>query len=328
MGYPPTSAPSRLSERESRLCVRVARLYYEGELTQSQIGELLGYSRVKINRVLRQAREAGIVQVRVLPPQDNYYELEDGLMRAYMLRDACVVAEAEPGPALYLSLARGAAGWLKEQLAPWIRIGLGLGRTVSHLPQVFHTERPVDCTVCEVVGAASVHSGGIASYNVTARMAELLGGKAEFFYAPTFVSDPELKRRLLAEPSVINALERARRADIILQSIGPVNETALLHVHGFLTQADLETLRRRGAVGDALGHYYDAEGRHVPSLSDDCVVGLDLEDFRRVPWSVVIAGGAEKVLPLHGALKGRYFNVLVTDRLTARSLLEAVEHAG
>jgi len=66
---------------------------------------------------------------------------------------------------------------------------------------------------------------------------------------------------------------------------------------------------------------------HVPYFTDQCVVGLDLEDIRRAPWSVVIAGGADKALPIQGALKGRIFNVVITDRVTARSLVEATEHA-
>ena len=296
-------------------------------MTQSKIAEALGYSRVKINRVLRQAREAGIVQVQIVPLQDDFSELEDALISAYALRDACVVPEADAGLPLYLSLARGAAAWLEDHLVQGIQVGLGLGRTVSHLPQVFHTERPVNCTVTEIVGAASDHSGGIASYNVTARMAELLGGRAELFYAPTFVSDPELKRKLLAEPSVTHALDRARKSDIILQSVGPVDETALLFMHGLLTKTDLEALRREGAVGDALGHYYTAEGKHIPSLSDRCVIGLDLKDICQAPWSVVIAGGSDKLLPLRGALAGKIFNMLVTDRVTAISLLDTGAHA-
>jgi DNA-binding transcriptional regulator LsrR (DeoR family) len=320
---------STLTEEEYRLCVRVARLYYENELTQDKIGQMLGLSRVKVNRVLQQARAQGIVEIRIHESLTAFSEIEHQLIIKYSLRDAVVVREEEPGQGLYLSLARGATAWLKSHLEPGIRIGLGLGRTISHLPQVFQINQRVDCTFTEVVGAASEHSGGIgAYYNITSKMAELVGGKAEFFYAPTFVSDLELKNKLMEEPSVILSMERARQCSIILQSVGPVDNSALLYMHGYLNKRDLEDLRQRGAVGDALGHYFLADGSHLPSLADDRVIGLELEDIKRVPWSVAIAGGAEKVVPIDAALKGKYFNVLITDRRTATILLALEnEHA-
>jgi DNA-binding transcriptional regulator LsrR (DeoR family) len=316
----PKSAPS---EEEYRLCVQVAKLYYEGDLTQDEIGERLGYSRVKINRVLRQAREIGIVEVKILTPPDSVHALENALMVRYGLRDVLVVeSEGE----LYLALARGAAYWLRARLSPGMRIGLGLGRTISYLPQVFKINRAVDCTFTEIVGAASDHSGGLNSYNVISRMAELAGGKAEFFYAPTFVSDAELKQKLLGEPSVIQALERARSCDVIMQSVGVVDESAILYLHHYITVDDLHNLRKMGAVGDAVGHYFDCQGRPVPSFTDERVIGLDLADMRNIPWSLMVAGGASKVEAVTGALRGKYFNALVTDRLTAVALLEE-DHA-
>jgi DNA-binding transcriptional regulator LsrR (DeoR family) len=44
------------------------------------------------------------------------------------------------------------------------------------------------------------------------------------------VSSPELLRRLISEPGIAEALERARHCDIILQSIGTVDETAILYI--------------------------------------------------------------------------------------------------
>ncbi|PKO16307.1 MAG: hypothetical protein CVU39_08055 [Chloroflexi bacterium HGW-Chloroflexi-10] len=318
----PPKMNGNLTDDEYRLCVRVALLYYENNLTQNEIGEMLGYSRVKINRVLRQARDAGIVEICIHTPETDYYLLEDQLVMKYGLRDACIVQDADEGQELYLTLARGAIGWLGSRLEPGMRIGLGLGRTISHLPQVFQLERQVNCTFTEVVGAASDFSGGITSYNVISKLAELAGGNAEMFYAPMFVSNPALKQVLYAEPSVTTALQRARQCDIVLQSVGPVDKTALLYIHGHLSEQELETLRENGAVGDALGHYFNIHGELVSYRMDDCLIGLDLKDLCKINWSVLIAGGMEKIRPIIGGLRGKYFNVLVTDRKTAIELLK------
>ena len=219
-----------------------------------------------------------------------------------------------------MALGTGAAEWLIPKLKADLRIGLGLGRTISHLPKVFAPAQQVSCIFTEIVGGASNHSGSFSSYNITSKMADLTGGRAEFFYAPTFVSNPNLKAELMKESSIQKALENAKNCDIVLQSVGPVNKTALLYQHEFISQQDLERLKQAGAVGDALGHYFDHEGASISSLTDAHMIGLGLEDLKAVPWSVCVAGGEEKTEAIRAALKGAIFNVLITDSHTAETL--------
>jgi phosphoenolpyruvate---glycerone phosphotransferase subunit DhaK len=75
-------------------------------------------------------------------------------------------------------------------------------------------------------------------------------------------------------------------------------------------------------VGDALGHYFDAQGRHVPFWTDDMHIGLTLDDVAKVPLSALVAGGHDKLPAIAGALRGAFFNVLITDVDTARALME------
>lgn len=316
----PTTATQRGSD-DRRLWVRAARLYYESDLTQEQIGEQLGLSRVKVNRVLRAARDAGIVEIHVRGLGEPTEEIEDALVARLRLRDAVVVPDAPATDALTGELARAAAAWLASRLRPRMRVGLGLGRTISRLPETFRVDWPVDCSFTEIEGAAPAEPAGFASYDVTSRMGAIAGARTEFIFAPTFVSDRALRDRLVREPSIARALERARRSDIILQSVGTVSGSALLHIHGVIGVEDLEQLRISGAVGDALGHYFDADGRHVPFRTDDIHIGLTLDDLRRVPTSVLVAGGTEKLDAIRGALRGGYFNVLITDEGIADALV-------
>ena len=57
------TVPVGISESDYRLCVRAALLYYRDGLSQSEIGARLGYSRIKINRVLGKARSYGILHL-------------------------------------------------------------------------------------------------------------------------------------------------------------------------------------------------------------------------------------------------------------------------
>jgi deoxyribonucleoside regulator len=317
-----TANARRLSLEDHRLCARIARLYFHRDLTQEQIGDQLGLSRVKVNRMLRLAKQAGVVEVRIRGVEEPTEALTDGLIAQWGLRDAVVVADGHGSDALASTLASGASAWLASRLAPRLRVGFGLGRTISRLPETFRVDRSVECVFTEIEGAAPDESAGFASYNVTSRMGAIAGARTEFISAPTFVSDPSLRDRLLQEPSIARALDRARQSDIVIQSVGTVSESALMRIHDVLTDEDLDELRARGAVGDALGHYFDADGRHVPFWTDDMHVGLTLDDLTKVPLSALVAGGSEKLPAIAGALRGAFFNVLITDIDTARALME------
>ena len=313
--------------QECRDCVKIAKLYYEGNLTQQEIARLLGLSRIKVHRTLTQAKDLGIVEIKIHAPVDaDLIEQEHQLILRFGLRDALVVpATAEHEP-IYDNLAEGAARWLASKLEPGIRVGLGMGRTISHTPRFFSVSSQVECFFTEVVGGALENSGGIAKYNVTSKLAEIAGGRAEMLYAPSLVSSPELHQSLISEPAVADALERARRCDIVLQSVGTVDETAILYVEDRITLEDVHSLQTSGAVGDALGHYFDANGDYVSTFLDDRVIGLGLDDLKRIPWSAVVAGGQEKQKVVQAALQGGFFNVLITDTDTAAYLLNQDDH--
>ena len=52
------------------------------------------------------------------------------------------------------------------------------------------------------------------------------------------------------------------------------------------------------------------------------VIGMSLDQLRRVPRSIGIAGTSEKHDAIRGALEGGLINVLITDRFTAERLID------
>jgi len=312
----------KLPRAEHRLCARVARLYYESELTQEQIGEFLGLSRMKVNRLLSLAMKSGIVQVQIIGPDEPHAELENQLLSLFRLKDVRVVSGPLPGQSLGLALAAAASDWLSERLEPDLVIGIGLGRTVALMPQTFSVPQPFNCHFVTLEGVGASPNAGFAAYDVTSRLADAAGGWAEVISAPTFVSTTEMRDALIAEPSVASSLQTARSASLMLQSVGTLSVDAPLFRHGTLSKKDLAALKKAGAVGDALGHFFDEDGQHVPWVTDGIHVGLTLSDLVDCPTSAVVAGGEEKLLAIRGGIRGGFIHALITDAATAERLIE------
>jgi DNA-binding transcriptional regulator LsrR (DeoR family) len=54
---------------------------------------------------------------------------------------------------------------------------------------------------------------------------------------------------------------------------------------------------------------------------DDRIIGLNLDEFRKIQHKVAIAFTPRKVKAILAAMRGRYLDVLITDEKTAVDLL-------
>jgi len=69
----------------------VAGMYYLQEKTQNDIAEALGLSRVKVYRLLKEARDAGVVEITVHRAPARNSRLERELCERFGLTDARVL---------------------------------------------------------------------------------------------------------------------------------------------------------------------------------------------------------------------------------------------
>jgi transcriptional regulator with XRE-family HTH domain len=104
---------------EKRLLVKAARLYYEQHMTQAEISERLRLSRQRVQRILSQAREEGIVNIAIRPIMGIFHELEKALEKHFALAEALVVEAS--GPDNQNTIAREVGGGAAEYLMRLIR---------------------------------------------------------------------------------------------------------------------------------------------------------------------------------------------------------------
>src|SRR6266536_2390821 len=106
-----------LSPETHELMARVASMYYEQDLTQNEIAEALGLSRVKIYRLLREARTANVVRISIDWPIKRDQVLEAALQQKFGLKDVRVLKTA-PNQAdpLLRQLGHLVADYLEQHL--------------------------------------------------------------------------------------------------------------------------------------------------------------------------------------------------------------------
>jgi DNA-binding transcriptional regulator LsrR (DeoR family) len=294
-------------------------------LTQQEISERLGISRIKVVRMLKEAREQGIVEIKVQTPVNGDLLLEGELRKLYRLTDAYVIPETEEGEQLARMLTRTAAQLLEQRLCPGLKVGIGLGRTTAYLPEYFNPGRQEDCTFISLAGGLNSRETVEDNFSTLIGLAKSSGGEARYIYAPFVVSNKETRDALMHDEVIISTLDLARKADLAIFSVGTPDDFALLHQYNLITDDELVEMRSSGALGDALGRFYDRSGQEIFTNFNDRVIGLTISELKKIPTRILVAGGAKKYQAILAAIEGNIANVLVTDIKTAESLIKAAK---
>jgi DNA-binding transcriptional regulator LsrR (DeoR family) len=311
-----------------RLTTRVASMYYERGLGQTQIAEQLGLSQARVSRLLKQAEPLGIVKITVHVPDGVHADVEQRLEQHYGL-DEVIVVEADEATqlddeAMARDLASTVASYL-ELMVPSLPT-IGVSSWSSTLLAAVNAMRPTGPgetqSVVQVLGGVGFASAQRFATRLTERLAQLSKAEAIFMLAPGVVATLAAKRALLSDPACREAIERFDKLSALLMGIGAIPPSRMLRESGnVFTDQDLEDLKQAGAVGDVCMRFYDAEGRPVKTAFDERVIGIGTDQIRRTRRRIGVAGGRRKFEAIRGALRGGWISTLITDLSTAQRLL-------
>jgi len=306
-----------------RLINSILTLYYVEELTQAEIGQRLGLSTAKVNRMLRQAREQGFVDIAIRTPFQHLFDLEARLKAVFGLREVMVIpAVGEGSSAPMNTLGSVAADTLLDRLQDGDVIGISGGTAVNAVVQAIEPSRSYQVEVVPILGAVQGQVTTDMNY-LASHLAERLGGTAYQLHAPAFVDTRQHRDTLQSMEPVKEILDIARRATIALMGIGSVDSEASRFVQfTALSAQDMKHIATEcKGVGEIGAHVYDIEGRPCAHEYADRVVGLALSELQCIPFRIGVAATASKALPLYGALRGGYLHALITDEAAARGVL-------
>ncbi|HEV7413508.1 MAG TPA: sugar-binding transcriptional regulator [Casimicrobiaceae bacterium] len=289
-------------------------------MTQEQIARFMNISRAKVIRLLASARDNGIVRIRIEDRASEQIALERQLVAAFGLADAIVVPAPADEAEITTVVGHAAGTYLTDQVKDGMSIGVGWGATLHMSLKALGGQPCQRLSVVSLLGGMT-HSRAVNPSAVARRIADAFGADCYQLTAPVMVADESVRAALWSEPGLRELLERARRVDLALVSVGDVSEEATLFRQGLLPRSALASLQAAGAVGDVLCHFIDVEGNVVDHPVNRRVVAVDLDDLRRVPKIVVAAGGRRKVAAIRAALKATGAGVLITEEGAARGLL-------
>lgn len=302
--------------------IEAAKLYYLLDYNQNDIAKILGVSRPTVSRLLQQAKSEGIVKISIMDPTENVENLASQLEKKFHLKKAIVASIPQYEEHIIKNyLGEMAANYLEGIVKDDDIIGVTWGTTLYHIAIELRQKFVKNVKVVQLKGGVS-H----AETNTYASEILYLFGKAFNttplnLPLPAIVDHVVVKQAMEADRHIRRILEMGKQANIALFTIGSIKTDSLLFQLGYFTDSDLESLSGK-AVGDICSRFFDKDGQICNESLNERTLGVNLDELSKKEYSIVVAGGPNKIDGIYGALIGKYANVLITDQFTAKFLID------
>ena len=318
----------KMSQTEKTdLIVKIARLYYEHDMSQRNISERLGLSRPYISKLLIEGKRRGIIEIKILDPHETETSIEIELRQKFNLKKAVVIPHVEGSTNSVLHrLALAAARFLDTIVSDNDVIGVTWGMTLYELSKsLISREDLKDITVVQLSGGISKIERNTFSGEILKKFADAYKGTPYMLQLPAVVDSEEVRGVILKDKNISNVLDIGVRSNISIFTMGTIGYDSALARAEYISHREVDRLLAEGAVGDLCCRFIDINGAICDKSLNSRTIGIELSDLKNKEYRIAIATGQNKVMCMFASLRGRYPNVLITDELNARELISLSE---
>lgn len=308
-------------QKEQEYLSIIAYLYYYADMSQSDIADRLFLSRSTVSRLIKKARQSGVVELKINEPWQRSLPLEDQIKTAFGIDGVRVLDHGQEmsGERQLELLSQMTIFYLNCTLRRNTVLGVSWGNTIGHVSQGLSTMQNVSLTVVPIMGSMTWPEANPESLRLSERFARVYGGRFFPMDAPLFASSKEELCVIQSAPAIAEALEISRRSDCIVTSVGSIADRSW---ERYLGPESIERLKEIGCVGHIGGHFYDISGQEIDGKYRRLHVGLTLEEIRQNGNVFCVAASPGKAEAVYGALRGRLISTLVVTRGLAEGLME------
>lgn len=302
--------------------IEVARLYYQLDYSQQEIAKKLDVSRPTVSRLLKQAKDTGIVEVKIHNPVEAGEVLTERLKEKFGLKEVIIASVSEYDHTLIKRhLGEVAASYLNKVVKDDDLIATSWGTTVYELATKLKPKPVKNTKVVQLNGGVSHSETKTYASEIIHLFGEAFNTQTFLLPLPAIVDHIVVKQAIEADRHIHKILELGKQANIAVFSVGtPVVDSVLLQAEYFSKEE--QHLIQSRAVGEICSRFFDKNGEICVENLNNRTIGIELDELSKKEKSILVAGGSKKVKAIYGALKGKYANVLITDEQTASLLIE------
>ncbi len=300
------AARLNLPEREVRAAAAV--LKDQGLITMDAAGMQLTESAQEIMPGARELSRA----------MAGLSKLEQALSRLLGVPHVVVVSgNADQDPQALRDVGRAAAHRIHKLMQNDITMAVAGGSTMREVARGMQGNLQMNVMVIPARGGMG-SSVDTQANTIAAEIARKVGGRHFSIHLPDNLDAPALQE-MTKVPEVQEALSLMQSAGLIVHGVGRADTMAQ---HRRLSPEQLEMLRRKKAVGEAFGDFFDFEGQTVWQAS---TVSAALSHPLPGCKMVAVAAGERKAEAIIASTRHDPHDSLITDEGAARRIIALME---
>ncbi len=306
--------------KKTQKLIEVAQMYYQQDLTQSEIAERLHVSRPLVSRMIKEAREQGIVTIQIHTTPDSSNTVLAQLRNFYDLRGGILVADAGQEDSTNKLIAASILDFVLNLAPPAANIGIGWGYIIGMFTKAVENaeiQQKLHATVFPLIGNSSVSNRDYHSNEIVRVFAEKTGTTPVYIHAPAFL-ETEQEMRLFQESESFKKVASAWNEI----------DTAIVNIGNYPSSPDYATATRFGdlltsykATGRMLCSYFDIHGAIIHS-DVDYAIQVPISRLARCRNVIAVCSAALQPKALVGALRTGLFTHVIAAESVARQALE------
>ncbi|WP_035710857.1 sugar-binding transcriptional regulator [Salibacterium aidingense] len=301
--------------------IDAARMYYEYDYSQQEIAKKLKMSRPTVSRILKKAKQEGIVEVTIHDPSEQIEQQTAALKHRFGLQNVIIVHADEEEHTLKEKLGEAAAAFIDQHIENKDILAASWGTTLYEAARRVQPRALPNLEIVQLNGGAS-HSG---SQTYATEIIHLLGSAFQtdnwLLPLPAIVDHVSVKHAIETDRHIQQILQKGEEANKAIFSVGAPTIDSVLMQTDYFTKEELEKLDNE-AAGEICSRFFDDSGDICHQELNERTIGIELHDLKKKDSSILVAGGHRKHRAVRGALQGGYANILITDQKTAEKVLE------
>ena len=292
--------------------VKASWYYYSEGLTQQEIADKLKISRLKVSKMIEEAKRKKLIQFVVPIHYRERLELEEALCNRYDLDDVFLVPCANDHNTNEI-LGKGAAIYLNSLIQDDVFLNFGYGETLNHLLSYLSVISENHLSIVSLTGGVAMYLPKVNAINANTVL--------NLIPAPLVLKSKQTVDIFLKEQSVLDIINLTKLAKYSVVGIGELSTESTIIKQGILSKYDIMGLKGQGAVADILMHFIDQDGNLITSEMEQRIISTPLKNLKNIENVIAVAGGLKKIEAIKAALRTNLFSRLITTIPTAEKLL-------
>ena len=303
------------------LLIQTALLFYEKEMTQTEIAKKLKISRPTVASLLKEAKDTGIVKISIQHPSLHAFQRQQALEAEYGLDSVLVAPTSSSIEQTKAAIGELCATLVESKLNDINNLGIGWGTTMHEFVQAASYTNFNHLNIVPLMGGVGISDMKYHSNHLVFSLAQKYDCSVNYFYAPAIAESQEMKLAFESSSLVQEVYQKGRSVDLAVIGVGNPIKSSTYRQLGFIDQEEAEAIDNSGAVGDILATFFDDDAEPVSTSISDRMIGIPLEDITKMKEVVVFAAGIEKADSVKALLSKKFIHHLIIDDALAEALL-------